>query len=380
MKRIIVIILLLSLLCPVISMAEVDYESDYETALTMAGNDLTNIQQLKEAIDLLQQLGSYKLSKSYVQYFQAVLALMQGNRDLDDIYARVEACGKAARLVQDLDARWLPSCDEILQYIKARILENKKDYRGALEAYQSLVILDAPDRTAKMLEKVPLSSSTKPANTPTPTPSLPPTPSPSPTPKRRTVYVGQILTFGHFEQDNNRQNGQESIQWQVLQVDNSKGWALVISYRSLYGAAYNTSQTSVTWATCSLRRWLNETFLYSAFSDKERQAIQEVRLDNSTYDKIFLLNKQEAASYFGSNESRRCAPTYYARANGAYHVSRYNVGGMDAGWWWLRTSGGSSATVDYVDNPGSFSTIRVNKDTGGVRPALWVSLDADIFN
>ena len=92
--------------------------------------------------------------------------------------------------------------------------------------------------------------------------------------------VGNIVTYGHYEQDNNTSNGKEAIEWQVLAVDGDK--ILVISRYGLDAQPYNTKDTSVTWETCSLRSWLNGSFLFDAFDIEERQSICTTIVDNSS--------------------------------------------------------------------------------------------------
>ena len=41
------------------------------------------------------------------------------------------------------------------------------------------------------------------------------------------VQVGDYLVFGHYEQDGNRINGREPVEWQVLEVKDGK--ALIIT-------------------------------------------------------------------------------------------------------------------------------------------------------
>lgn len=76
------------------------------------------------------------------------------------------------------------------------------------------------------------------------------------------------MSFGKYEQDNNTSNGKEKIEWLVLEVKDGK--ALVISKYALDCKPYNTSSTNVTWETCSLRNWLNNDFINSAFSATEK--------------------------------------------------------------------------------------------------------------
>ena len=210
------------------------------------------------------------------------------------------------------------------------------------------------------------------------TPMVVPTPSP--------VRSGSHVTFGHYEQDNNTENGTEPIEWLVLDVQDGK--ALLLSRYGLYAQQYNTSYSSVTWETCSLRAWLNGEFLNSAFSAKEQQAIQLATVDNSsgqgrsgnstsggedTKDHIFLLSYAEAWKYFSSESARQCQPTKYAVAHGAF---TYN-GNC---WWWLRSPGLSSSSACNVGTAGACRNYFVTYDYVTVRPALWVDLESDVFS
>ena len=218
------------------------------------------------------------------------------------------------------------------------------------------------------------------------------------------LFVGQVFTFGRFEQDGNPSNGPEPIEWRVLEVDAYARRALVISVRSLTGAPYNAAQTDVTWENCSLRQWLNDSFLQTAFNETEQWAVPGSWISNGsaecdpacasyggndTWDRVFLLSYREANACFDGRRmdakreayiDRLAAPTRFARAQGAYCPEYFRTeSGEYAGWWWLRSPGRNQAYAIYVDNNGEFQSIRVNKDTGGVRPAMWIDLDALIL-
>ena len=163
-----------------------------------------------------------------------------------------------------------------------------------------------------------------------------------PTPVDGVTYV----TFGSYEQDNNTANGKEAIEWRVLATDGD--YSLIISRYGLDAKAYNTSHTSVTWETCTLRSWLNgygassnvdgenytsDNFINTAFTSEEQSAIRTTTVanpdtyegydsdgnyiqnntgagitdlryhtsgagGNTTYDKVFLLSLDEAQTYF----------------------------------------------------------------------------------
>ncbi len=212
------------------------------------------------------------------------------------------------------------------------------------------------------------------------------------------VAVGDIVTFGHYEQDNNTLNGPEAIQWQVLEVDEANGRALLLSTHGLDAKPYNDGFKEVTWATCTLRAWLNEAFPDAAFSKTEQDAIVTADVDNSrsqgysgwdtdggadTRDGIFLLSYAEAKRYFDislentANIPARVAPTAYAKARQAWIYGNYKTADGDAaGWWWLRSSGTSRDYAAGINPDGSLYDRSVSHLSGYVRPALWVRLDA----
>ena len=56
--------------------------------------------------------------------------------------------------------------------------------------------------------------------------------------KAKTVTVGDIISYGSYEQDADESNGKEPIEWLVLDVDGDK--ALMISKYGLDAKPYNT--------------------------------------------------------------------------------------------------------------------------------------------
>ena len=59
-------------------------------------------------------------------------------------------------------------------------------------------------------------------------------------------------------------------------LDKKDGRILVISQYALDCQLYHSSFESVSWETCSLRRWLNSTFVNAAFSNAEKSFIPTV--------------------------------------------------------------------------------------------------------
>ena len=189
----------------------------------------------------------------------------------------------------------------------------------------------------------------------------------------RNAAVGDKIIFGTYEQDNDTSNGAEDIEWLVLAKENNK--ILVISDKVLDAKQYN-NEINTTWEQCSLRKWLNDSFLNTAFSKKERALIQSTTVSadknpkystnpgNATTDKVFLLSINEVYKYFNDFHARECALTAYAKAHGA-------------ALWWLR-SPGSPYRAAFVYPTGAlvYNGESVKVSYGGVRPALWIDLDS----
>ena len=192
--------------------------------------------------------------------------------------------------------------------------------------------------------------------------------------------IGDIITFGKYEQDGDTSNGKEDIEWQVLDIQDGK--ALLISKYALDCQQYNTSDPSVTWETCELREWLNGTFLNSAFSSDEQELIAATKVTNDN-DKVFLLSITEAEKYFSSDNARLCAPTAYAISQGAnYNSSCKTAEGKAACWWWLRSPATPSAVspevasfIDVLGQVYDFGDAWYGYN-GAVRPALRLDLNS----
>ena len=168
--------------------------------------------------------------------------------------------------------------------------------------------------------------------------------------------------------------------------------ALLISRYALDCRPYNLKRESVSWATCGLRTWLNNTFVNEAFNSWEKLVINSTtvtvdlnpkystRQGYETRDMVFLLSAAEAEKYFTSDAARACKPTGYAIRQGAYIPASISSWSWNAKptdencCWWLRTSGFSSEEATYVYPEGhiSYSGDTVFRDSYAVRPAMWV--------
>lgn len=197
-----------------------------------------------------------------------------------------------------------------------------------------------------------------------------------------SVNVKDIITFGSYEQDNDTTNGPEPIEWHVLDVQGNK--VLLLSKEGLDCQPYNKECCAVTWETCTLRVWLNDSFYNTAFDDSEKARILTTTVTadknlfydtdpgNDTADKVFLLSMEEISDYFEDEDDRkRCGCTAYARAQGAYTDSFWN------NEWWLRTPGEAQDTAALNINEALWwaDGKYVDVDVDLVRPAMWIELN-----
>lgn len=191
----------------------------------------------------------------------------------------------------------------------------------------------------------------------------------------KIAEIGSCIKYGAYEQDGNKSNGKEDIEWLILEI--KEGNALVISNLILDSKKYNNDFNAITWEYSSLRNWLNNDFYNAAFSENEKSLIltQSVSADinpdynidpgNSTEDKVFLLSTKEVNFYFNSDAERVSKPTTYAIDNGSR-----------GGLWWLRSPGDRPEDAALVADDGDvYGGGYLAGLTGyGVRPAMWINL------
>ena len=244
--------------------------------------------------------------------------------------------------------------------------------------------------------------------------------------------VGDIVTFGAYEQDGNTANGAEPVEWVVLDTD--EYGVLLLSRYVLDVQPYNTERANVTWESCTLRDWLNNTFFDTVFIPEEKAAIRETEVINSgnpvygtpggndTQDRLFCLSIDEVRQYYtftswydedqsGFSEQLLTEATPYAIEKGVavLTISENDYdNGSDYNWadgsgrtengknlwgglikenfsracigrtccpWGLRSPSWPEAAC-YVSSTGGLVVSRaisfVDSDNLGVRPALWL--------
>lgn len=205
-------------------------------------------------------------------------------------------------------------------------------------------------------------------------------------------WQGSRVFFGKYEQDNKLENGSEPILWRVLQV--KEDTLLLLSEYGLVCKCYNDTFDEVTWETSTIRAWLNGEFLDTAFTNKERDAINDtlvVNDDNEKYhtdggkdtvDKVYLLSYDEAmnnAYGFQSGKSNK-SKTRQMKITPAALVEGYVNKDNGNTCWWLRSPGITNQYAAYVFTTGSITdSYFVGRRFDGIRPVIQVKLSSIIF-
>ena len=239
--------------------------------------------------------------------------------------------------------------------------------------------------------------------TPTPTPQPTVAPQPTSTPSSyfginnpsisNGVTTWDCVYFGNYWQNDtngdgtaDQQDDKEPIKWRVLSVDGND--AFLMADQCLDAQPYDEEDEDVTWETCTLRTWLNSTFLNDAFSLNEKSAIwytdvvneknqhYGINGGNDTVDRVYLLSEKEsfqtAHGFHASNENgvtRESSVSEYAKECGAYTRE-------ENGYWWLRSIGGArnyAMRVDYEGWVGEYGVYVIGNEYA-VRPVLHINL------
>ena len=215
-------------------------------------------------------------------------------------------------------------------------------------------------------------------------------------PQLSGAAAGDVILFGHYEQDNDPENGPEPIEWLVLTADGSR--IFVVSLYALDCQPFDEDGNASGWRDCSLRSWLNAEFLNTAFTQEERNAIPTVDVPaggNAYYqidpdprdnvrDRVFCLSEEEMHEYLDTDGDYHdtdpgyyCYSTLYAEAAGAATYPRdapeevAHFAGQCG--YWLRNPSGEdlhamTCTMGLISSFGLYYYIT----DSAVRPALWI--------
>ena len=189
----------------------------------------------------------------------------------------------------------------------------------------------------------------------------------------------------------------EPIKWRVLKTDGKD--AFLLADKALDDQLYHAEFTGITWEKSTIRKWLNEKFMNTAFSSNERDGIKMTNVindrninygtkgGNNTNDKIFLLSEEDVYNskmtivygftkdYSNFDEGRKCKSSVFAKAMGVWSD-------LENCRWWLRSPGDSSRSAVYIKTTGGIYRIGTVVDGDlPVRPALHLDLSSsDLYS
>lgn len=196
--------------------------------------------------------------------------------------------------------------------------------------------------------------------------------------------------------------GFDCFTWRVLAKESHR--MLLVTKDIVEQRSYH-HKGDVTWENSEVRSYLNDTF-YHSFAPQNKAKILTTEIlttDNPWYkvtggkktqDRIFLLSLEEVVChYFGDSSKNLIQKSpkqrYWFQKKDPNNDKRRAFYDNYIWWWWLRTPGRDLQRAIYIHGDGNVG-IQGNKTThyssktihpvtgdnsGGLRPALWLSLD-----
>lgn len=309
--------------------------SDYKKAMS-----LYETGEYAEAMATFEALGDYKDSVQKIdecKYGAAVALMDSGN--YEEAIAAFEAMGEYKDCPQKIEACKTAILD--IRYDEAIALMDGTDVVATYEALAALCGHKDSNKKAAPLYDEYFAA------------------------KWKTLKDGDTIYFGSYEQDNNKGNGKEPIEWIVIE-DLGSRW-LLISKCGLDCRQFNY-RDKWKWGQSDLRDWLKEDFFNAAFSSKEQELMGkwEEGLDPYYQDRInyvTLLTEEQAETLLSDSEAI-APPTAYARERGTI---------IDGGWWWLQSSKIGDTQYAMTVMNGRITGADKNADMIAVRPVIKVA-------
>ena len=201
------------------------------------------------------------------------------------------------------------------------------------------------------------------------------------------AQVGQIVSFGHYEQNGIETDGAEPIFWIV--TNRSGDTLTLMSLYCLDVVPYSLEAADTTWENSYVREFLNNEFFSSAFSSEEQIIILDSTVinddnimhgtpgGNNTVDKVYIMSLEEAMAYYGIEEPMEtfydhiyAQASVYAAGKGVW----LEIADSNRCWWWLRSPGGNSQNAAEIGSAGylSFNGSPVNNSERAIRPVIQI--------
>lgn len=159
-------------------------------------------------------------------------------------------------------------------------------------------------------------------------------------------YGGGAIYYGSYEQDADKDNGKEDIEWVPVMAlqgpDGGKAGVVLLSKYILDVQPYNDPNTNTTyadWSKSYLAAWIEQEFVKESFTEEELEHIGTVTNDGVTTHAC-LFNETQHSRYM-DKELYVAEPTEYAKLMATIYEND-----VDASSWWMASE--QSVINDYV--------------------------------
>lgn len=193
------------------------------------------------------------------------------------------------------------------------------------------------------------------------------------------ITTWDCVYFGNYIQKDTNGDGKvtdedekQPIKWRVLSVEED-GTALLLADKLLDIQPFDKNGKN-DWEACTLRTWLNSTFLNAAFTEAEQEAIAETELETESAatvtDNIYLLSLEEVSNpEYGFHPSSDC------ESNTRKAEGTTDLAVLDNDWWLRTPRKTNDVFVCWIDSEGKNAQNSFFTDASiWIRPALRLKL------
>ena len=304
--------------------------SDYKKAMS-----LYETGEYAEAMAAFEALGDYKDSVQKIDEckYGAAVALMEAG-SYEEAIAAFEAMGEYKDCVQKIKDCQTAILD--IRYADAIALMDT----DVVQAYEALAALcghkDSNAKASSLYDEYFAA-------------------------KCKTLKDGDTIYFGSYEQDNNRANGKEPIEWIVIGENGSRKG--LMSKYGLFCTPFNRNGNDRWGFGADIQERLNDSFLNDAFTEAERGLISRT----GKYNDYVKLPDKHTVEEVLTKEEMNCIPTAYAIEQGAL---------LDEGWWWtMDTKVGDASYAVSVMN-GRVTATKKNANFVAARPLIYINVNS----
>lgn len=178
------------------------------------------------------------------------------------------------------------------------------------------------------------------------------------------LISGDVVYFGHIEQDGLAETQNEAIRWTVTNKTTDGNAILLVADDTLKVLPYEESGEDKKWEETTLYAYLNNSFIYTAFTEPERLALRDFEVNIPSRDDVYY-EMDDCISYL-------TPASIISALDLSDAVDERYTDTLMTSKWWVRPSSGTYARYAHDS---SIYTSYYPEDHRGVRPAIWVTPD-----